>query len=138
MLRDFECGGAESRSIGKTYVKTASVYEEVLLENTTHSFSFRELIDRIYSRPEAYLLSGTFIEFSSYIRGISVGLSVTNSSLNAPWVEFTRDWLPQRLKYPHNYYWESVFMDRYPDDEAAIEQLHSLYTEYEAERDKKE
>lgn len=118
------------------------------MSNGIGGYSFDKLVDSICVRPRCYVCTGTFLEVATFLEAFAMGLAAGNPDLGkvwaetgwgppmvSEWVDFSRDWLWQKLDYPRNFVWLSVLRERYPDDQTAIEQLRLLYLEFKAEKD---
>ena len=93
--------------------------------------SFSKLIETMCKNPRMYTMKGTFEEAAAWLQGFAAGLSEAELDLASEWYGFTI-WLPQRLSYSEDLVWCSALKRAYQKDEAAFEQLLSLYNEYRA------
>ena len=102
------------------------------MENENKPYTFAELVEGVCTRTRMYTLKSTFVEVATFLDGFDAGCQYCDPNASKDWTDFTRRWLPMRLKYPPNYHWSGIFQRMYPNDAEAIEQLHLLFEEYKA------
>jgi hypothetical protein len=95
----------------------------------------RQLIEAVVKRPDMYVGEPRFHMARAYLDGFSQGFHLGRPDLEDEWMEFTT-WLRKKRRTPPG---SSPFDDIHracPDDETALAQLASYWSDYQISKQK--
>lgn len=99
------------------------------LQERSDAQTWARLIEVACTHPRMVAGTGTFVEVSAWLNGYYAGSKRGSPEMAEEWDSFTA-WLQKRLRYPRNWGWPRVFIERFPEDSVALEQLRLLHTEF--------
>jgi len=100
--------------------------------------TFAEIVRAICLRPQMYMMHGTFGEALAFLDGYANGRMLGSSGRSGSVFNPFRKWLAEKLEMKDNEQFWNNFIEKYGDDQTALNNFAEFWAEYEATSDTRE
>ena len=97
--------------------------------------TFNDIVKTICLRPQNYMMHGTFGEALAFLDGYANGRMLGSRGRSGSVFNPFKKWLAEKLYIKNNEQFWNNFVDKYGDDQTALNQFAAFWAEYEATSD---